>query len=210
MYDSWGDGWNGDEWKGAGYTFTLDSGSYGSETFILAPLPPSSPSSPSPPPLPPQPPSSPPPPPLSPLPPLSPDFVAASSEAKLRSLIEEAAISQADVSIYLPPSADFKLGSQISCASTIKVTVASSGEGATLDGQEQTGLFGLVGGCSLTLRGLTLVNGRANYGGVVYADGAGDVEIIDSTVRDCSAGDGVRRVELAAPMQRRTAARGER
>ena len=101
------------------------------------------------------------------------------------------------------------------------MTIASSGEGATLDGQGETGFFDLEGRCSLTLRGLNLVNGRADYegdesdlatqyGGVVYASGAGDVEIIDSTVRDCSAGDGVRRVELAAPMQRRTAARGER
>ena len=90
-----------------------------------------------------------------------------------------------------------------------KMTVASSGEGATLDGQEQTGLFYLEGGCSLTLRGLTLVNGSASLsgGGVVEARNAGDVEIIDSTVRDCSAGTyGVRRVELAALQQRRTAA----
>ena len=88
--------------------------------------------------------------------------------------------------------------SQISCSSNIKVTVASSGEGATLDGQEQTVLFYLMYGCSLTLRGLTLVNGRARDGGVVYAWGAGDVEIIDSDVRDCSATgsfpDGVCRV----------------
>ncbi|EOD06917.1 hypothetical protein EMIHUDRAFT_218624 [Emiliania huxleyi CCMP1516] len=32
MYDSYGDGWNGDLWKGAGYTFTLGSGSSGSKT----------------------------------------------------------------------------------------------------------------------------------------------------------------------------------
>ena len=38
MIDSWGDGWNGNQWEGAGYTFTLDSGSSGSETFILAVL----------------------------------------------------------------------------------------------------------------------------------------------------------------------------
>ena len=106
----------------------------------------------------------------------------------------------------MPPRADFKLSSQINCVSSIKVTVASSGEGATLDGQGQTRLFYLSGGCSLTLRGLTLVNGRsAGSGGVVYANGAGDVEIIDSVVRDCYA-KYVRRVELAAPMQRRTAA----
>ena len=186
MNDSFGDGWNGYEWEGAGYTFTLDSGSSGSKPFILAPLPPSSPSPPS----------------LPPLPPLSPDFVAAASEAELRSLIEGAS---SDISVYLPPSAHLKLSSRISCTSNIKVTVASSGEGATLDGQERTGLFKLEYGCSLTLRGLTLVNGRADYGGVVETHGAGDVEIIDSTVRDCSAAD-VRRVELAASLQRHTAA----
>ena len=88
------------------------------------------------------------------------------------------------------------------------MTVASSGEGATLDGKRETRLFHLTGGCSLTLRGLTLVNGRAvDVGGVVFAYGAGDVEIIESVVRDCSApGDGVRSVELAATLQRRTAA----
>jgi len=118
-------------------------------------------------------------------------------------------IAATSVSIYLPSRADFKLDSHISCASNINVTVASSGEGATLDGQEQTGLFSLGGGCSLTLRGLTLVNGRASSGGVVYAKGAGDVEIIDSTVSGCSAGF-VRRVELAALQQRCTAAGRER
>ena len=148
-----------------------------------------------PPTLPPLPPLSPPSPPFPPPPPVSPGFdVAAASEAELRNLIQSA---NADVSISLPPSADFKLGSTIRCASTIKVTVASSGEGATLDGQELTGLFRLEGGCSLTLRGLTLVNGRAGNGGVVGANGAGDVEIIESTVTGCSAGE-VLRVELTA------------
>ena len=139
-------------------------------------------------PAPPPPPASPPPPPLLPLPPLSSGFDAAASEAELRSLITEAAATPlADVSVYLAPGAHLKLSSQIRCASSINVTVASSSEGATLDGQGQTRLFSLSGGCSLTLRGLTLVNGKAGRGGVVEADGAGDVEIIDSTVRDCSA-----------------------
>ncbi|EOD10853.1 hypothetical protein EMIHUDRAFT_215094, partial [Emiliania huxleyi CCMP1516] len=40
MYDSWGDGWNGNEWEGAGYTFTLGSGSYGSETACRTPAAP--------------------------------------------------------------------------------------------------------------------------------------------------------------------------
>ena len=164
---------------------------------------------------PPSPPPPPTPPPLPPLPPLSPGYVAAASEDQLRNLITEAAATQANVSIYLQPSADFKLNSRIRCTSTIKVTVASSGEGATLDGQGETGLFHLSGRCSLTLRGLNLVNGRAEngQGGVVYArsgkygdaDYAGDVEIIESVVRDCSAPGAVRRVELAA-LQRRAAA----
>ena len=67
------------------------------------------------------------------------------------------------------------------------------------DGQRETRLFYLSGGCSLTLRGLTLVNGRAEYGGVVKAQHAGDIEIIDSTVRDCSAVV-VRFVELVAEL----------
>ena len=189
--------------------------SYGVEDFLVQdcmpvtppspPRPPLLPPSPPPPPLPPSlpsPPSTPPP------PPLAPGFVAAESEAELRSLITEAV---ADISIYLPPSAHFKLGSRapITCTSSIKVTVASSGEGSTLNGQGDTGLFYLRGGCSLTLRWLTLVNGRADYGGVVNAQYAGDVEIIESTVRNCSARH-VRCVELAASLQRLTSAGRER
>ena len=106
------------------------------------------------------------------MPPLSPGYVAAASEDQLRNLIEEATVTAANVSIYLPPGAEFKLGSQISCTSTIKVTVASSGEGATLDGQELTGLFYLTRGCSLTLRGLTLANeGDGDQHGSAEADG---------------------------------------
>ena len=115
--------------------------------------------------------------------------------ARLHSLIER---SSTDISIFLAPNAHIKLRNQIWCTSNIKVTVASSGEGATLDGQGQTRLFYLTDGCSLTLRGLALVNGWAADGGAVYANGAGDIEIIDSDVRDCSATgsfpDGVCRV----------------
>jgi hypothetical protein len=138
---------------------------------------------PSPPPIP----SSPPSPPS----PLSPPSVAAASDAELRSLIEGAT---KDVSIFLAPGLHLKLSSQIRCSSNVKVVVASSDEGAKLDGQGTTGLFLLTESCSLTLRGLAIVNGRANYGpysgqrgGVVVGVGAGDVEIIDSTVTGCTA-----------------------
>jgi len=97
------------------------------------------------------------------------------------------------------------LGNRISCNSSITVTVTSSGDGATLDGNGETGLFYLTGRCSLTLRGLTLVNGAADSGGVVWANGAGDIEIIDSTVRSCSA-NLVRHVVLSTALQRRRAA----
>ena len=205
MIDSYGDGWQGNKWSAPGWTdeiFTLEDGDSGRATFVVAYAPPPYPPQMAPTPPPPSPlPHSPPPSPPSPpsLPPLSPGFdVAAESEAKLRSLIEGAA---ANISIYLPPSAHFKLDDYISCFSTIKVTVASSGEGATLDGNGVTELFYLDGGCSLTLRGLNLVNGgvvssSASVGGVVYANNAGDVEIIESTVTSCSAN--VRRAELAA------------
>ena len=216
------------------------------------------------PPSPPLPPAAPPPPPLAPLPPLSPMYVTATTEADLRSMIEDATLppvcsnselfrviglvslecqfafsegirrgvdvsdeifcsctatvdpadapdcrptatadftllwrhtscsgarpaAVGDILIFLSPGAHLKLDRQIECRSNFKVTVASSGEGATLDGQGRTGLFYLKYGCSLTLRGLTLVNGRAESGGVVLAELAGDVEIIGSTVKDCSA-----------------------
>ena len=75
------------------------------------------------------------------------------------------------VSIYLPPGTHLKLSRQIRCISNVKVTVASSGEGSTLDGQGETRLFYLSGGCSLTLRGLNLVNGRADRGDVEGGSG---------------------------------------
>ena len=126
-------------------------------------------------PSPPPPPSRPPPPSAPPRPPAVPGFdFAAASEDDLRSLIVGAA---ANISIYLPPSVDFKLKHPIECTSNIKVAIASSGEGATLDGQGLTGLFYLEGGCSLTLRGLTLVNGRANF----YTNNVRRVELAASS-----------------------------
>ena len=130
------------------------------------------------------PPQLPPPLPLAPLPPLPPNASAATEAEQLRSLIEEAT---ADMSVYLAPGTHLELSDQVNCTSNITVTVASSGEGATLDGQGQTGLFYLSGGCSLTLQGLLIVNGWAERGGVVEADGAGNVEIIGSTLTNCSA-----------------------
>ena len=208
MHDSRGDGWQGAEWSGLGQGgLTLEDGFEKTFPFVVQHLPPAPPAlPPSPPSMPPLPPSPPPPPPsppsparppslppsppprpplpLAPLPPLIPGFVAVTAGARLHSLVER---SSTDISIFLAPNAHIMLRDQIWCTSNIKVTIASSGEGATLDGQGQTRLFYLSGGCSLTLRGLALVNGWAAQGGAAYANGAGEVEIIDSDVRDCSA-----------------------
>ena len=120
-----------------------------------------------------------------PLPPLAPGSVAVASESELRSLIEGATT---DVSVFLVPGAHLKLNKEIRCGSNINVTIASSGEGATLDGQGDTSIFDLRGGCSLTLRGLAIVNGKATMqGGVVHARSAGNIRIVDSTVVGCSA-----------------------
>ena len=108
------------------------------------------------------------------------------SRAKSRTLFVCVA-EKRSVSVLLEPGAHIKLSRLLECDSNIKVIIFSSDERATIDGQGKSGLFRLRGGCSLTLRRLALVNGRAYNGGVVWAEGAGDVEIVDSTITDCEA-----------------------
>ena len=119
------------------------------------------------------------------MPPLIPGAVSAATEDDLRSSIAQA--GEGDVNISVAPGAHIKLASELECSSNITVRIVSSGEGATLDGQGRSRLFSLKGGCSLTLRGLALVNGRAEHGGALHAQGAGDIELIDATIKGCSA-----------------------
>ena len=175
-------GWQGTEWTGLGQVgLTIESGYHASFNFVVPYLPPPPP--PSPPVFPPMPR----PPPLPPRPPLLPGTVFAAAEAELRNHIDEAIAEKRSVSVLLEPGAHIKLSRLLECDSNIKVIIFSSDERATLDGQGKSGLFRLRGGCSLTLRRLALVNGRAYNGGVVWAEGAGDVEIVDSTITDCEA-----------------------
>ena len=75
------------------------------------------------------------------------------------------------------------------------LSVRSSGEGATLDGKKSSNMFYISGGCSLYLEALHFVDGRAGYGGAVYAYGAGDIAMKDVSFTGCEASE-VRRPSL--------------
>lgn len=77
------------------------------------------------------------------------------------------------------------------CKADVRVAIISRGEGATIDGQGKTRLFRLRSGCSLTLQGLALINGRADAdedGGLIHAVASGDIQLINTSVRNCLAG----------------------
>ena len=117
-------------------------------------LPPPSPYPPGDAPRPPQP-SQPPPP--------VPAYLA-TTVVELRQLWMQALRDEADAAIEVPPGSNFRLrGRPLTCRKDIRLTVFSSGAGATLDGMNESQIFRLHG-CSLTLRGLTLVNGYPEAG----------------------------------------------
>lgn len=63
--------------------------------------------------------------------------------------------------IEIFPGAHLALrGRALECDASIRLTVFSSGRGATLDGENRSRIFKL-NGCSLTLQGLSLINGIA-------------------------------------------------
>lgn len=105
-----------------------------------------------PPPLPPLPP---------PLPPLPTYFVTNIKDFRKR--WREVVQAASDAVIEIAPGSYLPLLSQLVCAKDIHLTVFSSGLGATLDGMNVSRIF-KVKGCSLTLRGLSLVNGYAPAG----------------------------------------------
>ena len=81
--------------------------------------------------------------------------------------------SQADAFIALPSTAVFYFGgTELKCDAPIHLTIRSGGAGgATLDGEGRSRIFSLADGCSLSLEGVSLVNGRAeNVRGPLAAD----------------------------------------
>ena len=88
----------------------------------------------------------------------------ATTVVELRQLWMQALRDEADAAIEVPPGSTFRLrGRPLTCRKDIRLTVFSSGAGATLDGMNESQIFKLQG-CSLTLRGLTLVNGCPEAG----------------------------------------------
>ena len=99
-------------------------------------------------------------PPLPPLPPppLPTYFVTNLSDFRQR--WREVVQAATDAVIEIAPGSYFPIRKQLVCAKDIHLTIFSSGSGATLDGAHKSRIF-KVKGCSLTLRGLSLVNGYA-------------------------------------------------
>lgn len=108
----------------------------------------------------------------------------------LRSLLASAFT---DVSVFVPPRAHFKLGgAELACGSDVRVSIRSTADGATLDGERRSRLFRLSSRCKLSLQHLSLINGfaEADKGGAIYSTGGREVRLSEVHVADCSADNG--------------------
>ena len=54
---------------------------------------------------------------------------------------------------------------------TISKDITVNGNGFTIDGNSQARIFNILSGCSVTLNGITFINGHASDGGAIYSDG---------------------------------------
>ena len=104
-------------------------------------------------------------PPPSPPPPTPPTPIyQATTVVELRQHWMRAVREETDAILYIPSGAHFRLGRPLICGKDIRLTIFSSGPaGAILDGMNKSQIF-QVKGCSLTLRGLSLINGYAPAG----------------------------------------------
>lgn len=155
MFDRFGDGWNGAKWKGFGQEITLEDGSQGRSTFVVLAQPPFPPQQPPPPPPAPPPPSPAPPPSASP-PPVPPGYEVISTISALRSRL---ASSASVFLFYFRPGFVLPLGGSSISASGKSLTLASSGEGATIDAMGLSRHFDVTKGGQLHLIHMRLVNG---------------------------------------------------
>ena len=141
--------WKSDaEWNDAGWKICWGGG-----------LQPASPPTPPPPLLPPQKPKP-------PQPPQSPPLMMSTMQ-EIRSGIARAVDEQTSLSIHLPAHTSLRLGGRalhINCEhidASKNVWLNISGQGVTLDGMGRSRIFEVRGSCSLSLTGLSLVNGEA-------------------------------------------------
>ena len=194
MKDLYGDGWEGASWSGLGQEGLAVADGYEERKSFVVPFAP-----PSPPPLAPSPPRSPPRLPPPPLPPLVPGEAVAHTPQGIRDEINKAVDQGRNASVFIPPGARLAFSSNVECSGDMHLSVRSSGEGATLDGKKSSNMFYISGGCSLYLEALHFVDGRAGYGGAVYAYGAGDIAMKDVSFTGCEAS------EVSRPSLPRTA-----
>ena len=88
----------------------------------------------------------------------------ATTVVELRQHWMRAVREETDVVLHIPSGAHFRLARPLICGKDIRLTIFSSGPaGAILDGMNKSQIF-QVKGCSLTLRGLSLINGYAPAG----------------------------------------------
>ncbi len=112
-----------------------------------------------------------------------------SGAGSLRQAILDANASAEDDTITFSVSGTITLGSQlpsIVAASTAgKLTIDGSGQTITISGNNSVRVFGVNPGANLTLKNLTIANGRAAFGGGI--DNAGTLTIQNSTLSSNSA-----------------------
>ena len=126
---------------------------------------------------------------FTPPPPPPPDCRVGSAQG-VQSEIDAAIAEGRNASVCLEPGARLRFSSPASCNDSIHLSVRSGGElAAILDGGGASRIFVLSDGCSLSLQGLRLANGRAEQwedGGAIKAVAAGDIELSDVTFSNCS------------------------
>ena len=115
----------------------------------------------------------------------------AQSAADVRGVLSDAVqAGRTVVSIELPAGAHVTLeGAPLVCDGQIQLEIFSSGM-ATLDGGGESRILEITNGCSLRLRGLSLVNGIGQKGGAILLDGGNKIDIDESSFHNCSARPG--------------------
>ena len=120
------------------------------------------------------------------LPPLAPGFILLDSIVELRAHLS-AATSGSHVMIFVPPRETLELdGSELEIAAGVRVTIASTAEGATFDGDRRSRIFDVFG--TLHLQHLTLSRGGNEYvGGGLFLHPGASAALDHVVISNCTA-----------------------
>ena len=143
--------------------------------------------------MPPAPPAPPAPPPMPPFMPAPDGYRLITTIDRLRQTIE-GALSGVPLALYVPAGSALAIGGAPIVIGLIDLTLASGGEGATLDAHHASRFFEVRPGATLTLEMLTLANGKTaenkGKGGVITVDGASVAIISCHMINSTSNTDG--------------------